>query len=197
IIDNMYRITEDFLWKISQHYISKNSLLHSQKTNMKGLKNPLNYWLPIYQINTKMRIAHFLAQSCVETANFSSLTEHAKHGGMEYEPSTKTGKTVGNKYPGDGPKYVGRGMLHLTGRENYDTYGKILHKNLIKDPNTVANDLDIAVRTACEFWKKKLVNRYADKDDIRSVTYVVNGGYNGLSQRQSALERIKKEMGIS
>ncbi|WP_241609666.1 glycoside hydrolase family 19 protein [Rosenbergiella australiborealis] len=159
---------------------------------MKGLTNPLNYWLPIYQINTEIRIAHFLAQSCVETSNFSSLTEYTKNGGMEYEPSTKTGKAVGNKYPGDGPKYVGRGMLHLTGRENYDTYGKILRKDLIKYPNTVANDPNIAVRTAYEFWKKKLVNHYADKDHIRLVTYAVNGGYNGLSQRQSALEKIKK-----
>lgn len=192
----MFHISEGFLWKISQHYLSNKSLLHSQKKNMKELSNPLNYWLPIYGINTDIRIAHFLAQSCVETANFSALIEHAQHGGMEYEPSTKTGRAVGNKYPGDGPKYIGRGMLHLTGRENYGRYGTILHKDLVNNPSSVANDPNIAVRTACEFWRKRFVNRYADKDDIKSVTYIVNGGYNGLSQRKLALDKIKKEMGI-
>ena len=87
-------------------------------------------------------------------------------------------------------------MLHLTGRENYDRYGNILHKDLVNNPNSVANDPNIAIRTACEFWKKRFVNRYADQDDIKSVTYIVNGGYNGLSQRKLALDKIKKEMGI-
>lgn len=193
----MFNITASFLWKISQHYLSKKSLLESQKHNMGALATPLNRWFSFYEINTDLRIAHFLAQACVETANFSALTEHAKNGGKEYEPSTRTGRAVGNKFPGDGPKYIGRGMLHLTGRENYDKYGRILNQDLVNHPDTVASDPNIAVRTACEFWRKRNVNPHADRDDLHSVTYIVNGGYNGLVMRKQALDRIKKEMGIS
>ncbi|KGT95913.1 glycoside hydrolase [Erwinia typographi] len=192
----MLNITPSFLWKISQHYLSNKSLLNSQRRNMGALASPINRWFSFYDINTDLRIAHFLAQACVETANFSALTEHARNGGKEYEPDTRTGRMVGNKFPGDGPKYIGRGMLHLTGRENYDRYGKILHEDLVNHPSSVAEDPNIAVKTACEFWRRRFVNPHADKDDLQAVTYIVNGGYNGLSQRKLALDRIKKEMGI-
>ncbi len=88
-------------------------------------------------------------------------------------------------------------MLHLTGRENYERYGKILHKDLVNHPDSVAVDPDIAVRTACEFWLSRFVNSRADKDDLKAVTLLVNGGLNGLTQRNLALGRIKKEMGIA
>lgn len=192
----MFNITPQFLWKISEHYLSRKSLLNLQKHNMSALAAPVNKWFPIYQINTNLRIAHFLAQSCVETASFTALIENARDGGKEYEYNTRTGHNVGNKFPGDGPRYIGRGMLHLTGRENYDHYGKILHADLVNHPDEVAANPDIAVRTACEFWRIRHVNPYADKDDYRGVTYVVNGGYNGLLRRKQALDRIKKIMGI-
>ena len=192
----MFCVTPSFLWKISQHYLSKKSLLNIQKKNMAALAAPINRWFDFYQINTDLRIAHFLAQSCVETDSFSALIERARYGGKEYEPDTRTGRNVGNKYPGDGPKYIGRGMLHLTGRENYDRYGKMLHKDLVNHPDSVAVDPDIAVRTACEFWLSRFVNSRADKDDLKAVTLLVNGGLNGFTQRHLALGRIKKEMGI-
>jgi len=113
------------------------------------------------------------------------------------EPDTRTGRNVGNNFPGDGPEYIGRRMLHLTGRENYDRYGKILHKDLVNHPDSVAVYPDIAVRTACEFWVSRFVNPRADKDDLKAVTLLVNGGLNGFTQRHLALDRIKKEMGIA
>ncbi|WP_414148710.1 glycoside hydrolase family 19 protein [Erwinia sp. BNK-24-b] len=193
----MFNITPHFLWKISQHYLSNKSLLNIQKSNMAALATPIDRWFNFYKINTDLRIAHFLAQSCVETDSFSALIERARYGGKEYEPNTRAGHFVGNKFPGDGPKYIGRGMLHLTGRENYDHYGKILHKDLVNHPEYVAADPDIAVRTACEFWLARSVNSHADKDNLTAVTKLVNGGLNGFPQRKLALARIKKEMGIS
>ncbi|WP_036625187.1 glycoside hydrolase family 19 protein [Pantoea sp. AS-PWVM4] len=192
----MFRITPGFLWKIAQHYLHERSLLNSQQHNVSALVPSLNQWLPFYKIDSDLRLAHFLAQSCVETANFSSLTERARNGGKEYEYNTAVGRALGNKYPGDGPKYIGRGMLHLTGRENYDQYGRILHEDLVNHPGLVSSNPDVAVRTACEFWHKRHVNIPADRDDFKAVTYAVNGGYNGLVERKRALDRIKNEMGI-
>lgn len=192
----MFKISYGFLWSITRHYLHQKSLLNSQRHNMNALAAPFNRWLPIYSIHTNLRIAHFLAQACIETDNFSTLMEHARNKGKEYECNTEIGQELGNKYPGDGPKYIGRGVLHLTGRENYGKYGKILHEDLINHPDRVASNPDTAVRTACEFWQLRAVNGHADRDDFRAVTLIVNGGFNGLLQRKQALDRIKKEMGI-
>ncbi|MGK6325718.1 glycoside hydrolase family 19 protein [Erwinia sp. DT-104] len=90
----------------------------------------------------------------------------------------------------------GSGNVSFNRPRNYDKYDKTLHEDLVNNPDGVAVDLDIAVRTACEFWRMRHVNPYADKDDFRGVTYAVNGGNNGLLCRKQALDRIKRVMGI-
>lgn len=156
----------------------------------------MNTWFPIYDITTKLRVTHFLAQSIVETADFSAMTENAAHKGMEYEPDTRAGQRVGNHYPGDGPMFIGRGLLHLTGRDNYKRFGEKIHEDLVNHPERVAKEYNLAFRTACAFWQARKLNNFADLDDFPEITRRVNGGRNGREIREQALTEIKRALHI-
>ena len=182
------------LSSIVMHFTAKNSpKKHEiQEYYLQNLVAPLNRWMPVYGIDTAIRAAHFLSQACCETFQFTAVTETPKNGGKEYDGR----KSLGNTQPGDGPRFIGRGLLHLTGRLNYTAMGKNLGVDLVSNPEIVSNDLDIAVKTACEYWKNRGLNTYADKDDFDTVTQKINGGYNGRDERYAALQRIKKKLKI-
>ena len=163
---------------------------------MHAIAPHFNHWFTVYEITTKLRIAHFLAQACAETANFSAFTETPKHGGREYDFGTRIGATLGNTQPGDGPLFIGRGLLHLTGRANYDTFGKEFDKDYVNHPGNVANNPYVAVKAACYYWNLRGLNTYADADNIKKITLLINGGYNGLNEREAALKRAKHALGI-
>ena len=120
------------------------------------------------------------------------MTETPRNGGKEYDGR----KNLGNTQPGDGPLFIGRGLLHLTGRRNYRKIGDAIGLNLEQNPNSVGCDLDISVRTACEYWRMRNISLFADKDDFNKVTILINGGHNGLDERYSALQRAKKKLGL-
>ena len=194
------KITVDYalLSSIVMHFTAKNSAKRHevQEYYLRNLVAPLNRWLPVYGINTAIRAAHFLSQACCETFQFTAVTENPKNGGKEYDAGTKIGNKLGNKILGDGPKFIGRGLLHLTGRDNYFSIGKKLGVDLINVPSSVASDLDLAVRTACEYWRNKGLSDFADRDDFNTVVYRINGGHNGYNERYTALQRAKKALGI-
>ena len=192
----MVDITADMLWNIARHYRHKETLLNSQYYNVHAIVPHLNQWFTVYAINTELRAAHFLAQACVETANFSSFTEVPRDGGREYDAGTRIGRNLGNTEVGDGPKFIGRGLLHLTGRDNYTNFGSEFDKDYITDPTMVARNPYVAVKAACYYWDLRHVNAAADRDDVNKVTLLVNGGYNGLEERKKALIRAKRELGI-
>lgn len=192
----MIDVTADILWDVARHYMHKESLLNSQKRNMHAIAPHFNHWFTVYEINTKLRIAHFLAQACVETANFSAMTEIPKHGGREYNPGTIVGNSLGNTQPGDGPRFIGRGLLDLTGRNNYDSFGKAFKKDYVSHPESVAGNPYVAVKSACYYWNLRNVNVAADKDNLKKVTLLINGGYNGLEDRKTALHRAKLALGV-
>lgn len=86
---------------------------------MHALAPHFNHWFTVYNIDTKLPVAHFIAQACIETANFSAMTETPTHNGREYDVGTGPSRRFGNTQPNDGPKYIGRGLLDLTSRYNY------------------------------------------------------------------------------
>lgn len=149
------------------------------------LEEYFDAYLPEYEVNSYLRVCHFLAQCAHESDSFKTLQEYAS--GAAYEGR----KDLGNTQPGDGKRYKGRGIIQLTGRANYREYGKALGIDLEGNPE-LAMDPETSVRTALEYWKRKGLNAYADKDDIVTITKRINGGTNGLEDRKNYLARAKK-----
>jgi putative chitinase len=140
--------------------------------------------LQSYDITTRLRIAHFLGQTCEESAGFRTTEEFAS--GEEYEGRAD----LGNVRDGDGPRYKGRGLLQLTGRANYAEYGKALGVDLENQPKLAAEPA-LSLRIACEYWKRHKINDACDRDDIIAVTRLINGGTNGLDERRKFTSAAK------
>ena len=135
----------------------------------------------------KTERAMFLAQMAHETGNFKYAEEI--HDGSDYEGS----KILGNTEPGDGKRFKGRGYIQITGRWNYGHYGKKVGVDLIKNPELAA-DPKVAADIAVAYWNERVDRDAARRGDVKKVTYGVNGGYNGLADREA---KFKKYMADS
>lgn len=155
---------------------------------LKGLAKFLPLYAPKYDLNTSLRVNHFIAQAAHESAGFKTLTEYAS--GADYEGR----KDLGNTQKGDGIRYKGRGIFQLTGRGNYRQIGANLGLDLENHPELAAT-IEVSVRTALEFWKVKNLNHFADLDQINAITLRINGGYNGLTSRVAFYNKTKSVMG--
>jgi len=160
------------------------SLAEKQRAIVTEVGAVLAPTLARYGIDTRLRIAHFLAQTCHESAGFRTTEEFAS--GDRYEGR----QDLGNTQPGDGRRYKGRGLLQLTGRANYRDLGARLGIDLEGDPEAAAEPV-LSLTIACEFWKKNKVNAACDVDDVVRVTRIVNGGTNGLADRRELTARAK------
>ena len=140
-----------------------------------------------YDIATSLRIAHFLGQTCHESAGFRTTEEFAS--GDAYEGRAD----LGNTEAGDGRRYKGRGLLQLTGRANYRRLGKVLSIKLEENPE-LAGEPALSLRIACEYWKGRKINNACDQDDLMTVTRLVNGGLNGLEDRRQYTSRAKNAL---
>lgn len=138
-----------------------------------------------YRINTPQRISAFLAQTAHESGCFRYTEEIAS--GAAYEGRLD----LGNIEKGDGCRYKGRGLIQLTGRYNYsclaeDTGIDFLHKpELLSEP-------EYAVMSACWYWSSKGLNGLADTGDFHLITKKINGGYNGLADREYYYRKCKE-----
>lgn len=137
-----------------------------------------------YDITTPLRIAHFLGQTCHESAGFRTTEEFAS--GEAYEGRAD----LGNVKKGDGVRFKGRGLIQLTGRANYRKYGKLLGKDLEADPE-MAGQPALSLVLACEYWKSRDINAPCDNDDLVEVTRRINGGDNGIDDRRIYTTRAK------
>ena len=149
----------------------------------------LNDLMPKFGIDTPTRIAAFLAQVAHESGQFRYNKE------IWGPTSAQTGyegrKDLGNTMPGDGKKYAGRGLIQITGRANYEAFSKAVGKDFTATPELLETP-EYAVMTACWFWQSKGLNKYADNGDFTTLTKRINGGVNGLADRQQFWERAKK-----
>lgn len=139
-----------------------------------------------YAIDTPLRIAHFLAQLAHESDGFSTCEEYAS--GAAYEGR----RDLGNTEAGDGRRFKGRGLIQLTGRANYRKYGQAIGIDLVGNPERAAEP-ELSLKLACEYWTRTRggLNRFADRDDLYSITRAINGGTNGLEDRRRYLGRAK------
>jgi putative chitinase len=172
-----------------------------------GLLNAFNKVFEKYEINTKERVAGFLAQCGHESLDFTVLKENLNYGAKglrgtfgKYFPDDATAAKYerkpemianrvyasrmgnGNESSGDGYKYRGRGAIQLTGCSNYTAFAKDVGKT-IDETITYLETLEGAIESACWFWKKNGLNEIADKKDITLMTKRINGGTIGLEDR--------------
>ena len=156
-----------------------------------ALAGPLYDTLLNYQITTPLRVAHFLGHVGHESGKGKYTEELAS--GRAYERR----KDLGNVQRGDGVKFKGRGLIELRGRGNVTRYARYAKRlDLIDDPRPLAT-LTLACDSAGWFWQfgtgaKIDLNRIADKDDSRLLTKLINGGFNGLADRQSLTRAAKR-----
>lgn len=143
--------------------------------------------------------AMFLANVQHETGNYQWFAEMGNDKYLSrYEGRVKD---LGNDQPGDGIKYKGRGLIHLTGKKNYAEIGARLGIDIVKNPQLLEDDPQIAVGSAIEWWNRQK-ERYKSfreaiaKDDIRTVNKQVNGGNNGMAERIAYYDQFKKAWNI-
>lgn len=148
-------------------------------------------------IDTPLRQAHWLAQMAHESGSFRYVKEiwgpTAQQ--LKYEPPSPLARKLGNTELGDGLRFRGRGFIQVTGRANYtscsiDLYGD---RRLLTEPMLL--ELDPAA-SAGWYWHMRGINKHADRDDIKAVTKAINGGYNGLADRQARLATAKRALGL-
>lgn len=151
---------------------------------------------PKVGIDTPLRIAHFLAQCCVETGAFRFMREI--WGPTDAQRGYEGRDDLGNDQLGDGFRFLGRGIFQLTGRDNYTRFGKRLGLDLVGNPS-LAEQPDIAVRVACLYWADHNLNAYADQDDIRATSNGINRGNpastrepNGFAERKAFLTKARQ-----
>lgn len=140
-----------------------------------------------HDVDTRLRICHFLAQAAHETDGFRTLEEY---GGASYFVRYEGRQDLGNNQAGDGVRYHGRGIFQLTGRANYRCFGKILGIDLEAEPER-AKEPGTSLAVAFAYWSERAINAAADVDDVAAVTRLINGGRNGLAERAHYLEKAK------
>ena len=146
---------------------------------------PLNAAMAEFEINNVARETMFLAQIAHESGGFRYVRELAS--GEAYEGRND----LGNTEPGDGVRFKGRGLMHITGRANYAECGDALGLDLLSQPELLEEPLN-ACRSAAWFWDARDLNQRADLGDFRGITKRINGGLNGWHDRLSYLEKAQQ-----
>jgi len=153
-----------------------------------------------FGIDQPARTAAFLAQLAHESAQFKFMEEiwGPTTAQRRYEPPDKLATTLGNTEPGDGFRFKGRGPIQVTGRANYRRFGDLLGLDLVATPAQAASP-EVAFRIAALFWSKKGLNELADRvtsEAFREITRRINGGFNGLAERQRFYETAKTVLAV-
>ena len=153
----------------------------------------LNDTMRKYQINTRLRQVHFLSQLAHESAHFAKTLEGAS--GKAYEGR----QSLGNNQPGDGPRFKGRGLIQLTGRDAYTAYGRYVGRNLTDGDNMkLVEEEPYASDCAGWFWAKYKphMNEQADRDNFIMVTKLINGGTRGIDERRVFYNNAKQAFSL-
>jgi putative chitinase len=165
-----------------------------------------------YGLTTRLRIAHFMAQIEHESG-LKPISENLNYGSKRLREVFKkyfTTIELANKYQnrpeaianrvyanrmgngdeesGEGWKYRGRGFIQITGKENYFRLANDTDIDFLHNPDLLLEEANAMV-SALWFWKIKGLNKFADLDDVLTITKRINGGTNGLEHRKKLLEK--------
>jgi putative chitinase len=154
-----------------------------------------------FAIEAPARAAAFLAQLAHESGQFRFMEEiwGPTDAQRRYEPVTRLSQGLGNTEVGDGKRFKGRGPIQLTGRANYKRFGDLLDLDLVADPPRAAKP-DVAFRVAGLYWSKNGLNELADvatADAFKEITRRINGGTNGLTERQAFYVVARRVLGVT
>ena len=138
------------------------------------------------EITSGNRLNMFLAQLAHESDGFKTTREYAS--GAAYEGR----EDLGNVHDGDGRRFRGRGLIQLTGRANYEKFNEVLPTDIdiIEYPELV-EEFPLALTASIWFWQTRKLNEVADLGDFRRITKKINGGYNGLADREHYLSIVE------
>jgi putative chitinase len=159
---------------------------------------PLNDALAHHAVDTLLRTAAFIAQLAHESGELRWMEEiwGPTAAQKRYEPPGELARRLGNTQAGDGARFKGRGPIQITGRANYRTYGDLLGIDLVAEPERAAAP-ELAFETAGLFWQKNGLNELADAREFVAITRRINGGTNGLADRQMYYARAQAVLGIA
>ena len=163
--------------------------------------------LPEYEIHTLNRVAAFLAQTAHESGNYKALKENLNYKAESlckvwprYFPDMATAKAYekqpekianraygnrmgfGDEASGVGFRYCGRGLIQLTGKQNYTAFAESISTPVEEIPEFLST-FEGAVQSACWFWESNNLNQWADTGDMLTLTKRINGGTLGLDDR--------------
>jgi putative chitinase len=184
------------------------------------VKNPyIDQWydaleqlLDDYEINTPLRVAHFIAQCAHESGNFVFIKENLNYKAASLrktfakyfvtdelaaqyanKPERIANRVYANRMgngdeaSGDGWRYCGRGLIQLTGKDNYTFFAGSLDIT-VEEAAEYLQTFEGAAQSACWYWEQNNLNRFADANDVKGLTRAINGGYIGLEDRISHTE---------
>lgn len=206
--------------KLISHDQLRQSFPNATDENIAYYLKAFNAVLPEYAIDTPLRIAHFLAQIGHESGELKYNKENLNYGAIsllrvfgkyfktkehalecERKPQTIANivyaNRMGNTGPDDGWKYRGRGLIQLTGKDNYVACGEAICFDLENNPDLINSDPFVCIRSACWFWDSRDLNALADNDDLKKITKLINGGTNGINHRAELLNYAKKAFMVS
>jgi predicted chitinase len=147
--------------------------------------DPMEEAMNEYEVNNQMRARMWLAQVGHESGSLVYFEEIAS--GAAYEGR----KDLGNTQPGDGKKFKGRGPIQVTGRYNYTEAAAALGLPLVDHPELAADPFGAAFRISAWWWAAHGLNPISDKGDVVAATKRINGGTNGLADRQKRYDLAK------
>jgi putative chitinase len=173
---------------------------------------PLNETFEKYEINTPNRQACFIGQTMHESGGYKHLVENLNYSAKalmntwpsrfpdmdiaekyERQPAKIAGKVyngrMGNTSEEEASKYIGRGLIQLTGKENYENCSNALGVDFLAEPELLSTP-KYAALSAGWFWNRKQLNALADKMDIDTLTKRINGGLIGLQDRIAKIRMV-------
>lgn len=169
--------------------------------------DPINAACEKFGINTKLRLAAFIAQVGHESGHLTAVLENLNYSaeGLQKtwpsrfnstnaatyarKPELIANKVYGGRMgngdeeSGDGWKYRGRGLIQCTGKSNYDAFSQACGVDAVSNPDSLAEPINAAL-SAAWFWGSKGLNTYADRGDFLGITKRINGGTIGLADRE-------------
>ena len=183
--------------------------------NSEELCNLFDNILSSAGIDTKERVNMFLAQCGHESASFTRFNENLNYSAKalrgvfgryflddkiasEYErkPEKIANRVYANRMgngsesSGEGWKYRGRGIIMTTGKSNYKEFSEYSGIDAVNNPDLLSTDISVAIQSAVWFWNKNNLNKYCDKNDFIGLTKRINGGLNGLADREDKLRKL-------